>query len=269
MRAFAKRYVAHPAPAKRALPTAALDAASVAGAYQISQREDSNVLRLLALLQEPVVAALPDEQLVISGVSTPLEETAPLVFEAPNDLRIAFGRRSRDSAMTMRNNAMPLAMEWERVPSWLDRRVVLPLVGVSVATAVSTIVLWPVAALRRRRRLRPFGATAQDRREHLAVRLVLISNLAATAAVVGGLLWVATDTTRFSAALDPYLVALYAAGWLSVVGAPLACWVAVRYWRDRVGSRWVRIHHTGLAVAAVIFAWFCLTWRLAGTTLTY
>lgn len=212
---------------------------------------------------------LPDGRLAFSAASVPLEQTAPLVFEGPNDLRTTFQRRTRDGTMTVRVNAMPLAMEWERVPFYLDRRFVIPLMAVSLTVTMLSIALWPLAAFLRRRRRRAFGATAQDRRQHVWVRVVLILNLLVTAALVAGLAWLETDATRFNRTLDPWLLGMYAAAWLSVAGAPRVVWITVRFWRDGVGSRWARVHQTLLAAAVVVFVWFCLTWRLAGTTLNY
>lgn len=50
---------------------------------------------------------------------------------------------------------------------------------------------------------------------------------------------------------------------------PAAGWIAWRFWRDRVGGIGARIHHTLLAVAMILMAWFMVTWRVAGTTLNY
>jgi hypothetical protein len=62
---------------------------------------------------------------------------------------------------------------------------------------------------------------------------------------------------------------IYALAWLGVLGSLSVVWVAWRFWRDGVATRWGRIHHTALAASAVVFAWFALTWRIAGTTLNY
>ena len=65
------------------------------------------------------------------------------------------------------------------------------------------------------------------------------------------------------------LVMIYALGWLGVLGSTSVVWIAWRLWRDGGATRWGRIYHTALAASAVVFAWFVLTWRIAGTTLNY
>jgi membrane protein YdbS with pleckstrin-like domain len=80
---------------------------------------------------------------------------------------------------------------------------------------------------------------------------------------------ISSDLTIFNAALDPLILAFYAFAWLGVVGAVFTLWVAAQLWRNRVGSRWSRIHHTLMAAGSVMLAWFFLTFHLAGTTLNY
>jgi hypothetical protein len=77
------------------------------------------------------------------------------------------------------------------------------------------------------------------------------------------------DLTIFSDALDPMILVLYALAWFGVFGAIPALWAATLFWRNGVGSRWSRIHHSLIAASSVMIAWFFLTFHIAGTTLTY
>ncbi|HEY8926012.1 MAG TPA: hypothetical protein VIU64_16625 [Polyangia bacterium] len=45
--------------------------------------------------------------------------------------------------------------------------------------------------------------------------------------------------------------------------------MAAWFWASRAGGRRARVHHTALAVASLALAWFLVTWRIAGTTLSY
>ena len=75
--------------------------------------------------------------------------------------------------------------------------------------------------------------------------------------------------TIYNEALDPLLLVFYALAWLGVFGAILTVWAATRFWRNGVGSRWSRVHHSLIAASSVMIAWFFLTFHIAGTTLTY
>ncbi len=266
--ALAKRYFQHPQPSHAALPSAAADARAVAGAYQPSQREDSNFLRLSALTEQLVIQPLPDDRIQLAQTRLVLTETAPLVFEGPNDSRMSFNRMP-DGSVAMSFNAVPIAMEWQRVPVGLDRRVAVPAVSASLAVMLATLLLWPLAAAVRRSRQTPFSKLKRDRRDFRLARTVIGIDLLAVLGI-GLIAGIATqDLTRLNASLDPWLVLTYSLAWLGVLGSPIVIWIAWRFWRDGVSSRWGRIHHTLLAAAAVVFAWFAITWRIAGTTLNY
>jgi hypothetical protein len=77
------------------------------------------------------------------------------------------------------------------------------------------------------------------------------------------------DPRILNDSLDPLLLALYALAWIGVLGAIPTVSAAALFWRKGVGSRWSRIHHSLLAASSVMMAWFFLTFRIAGLTLTY
>jgi hypothetical protein len=134
---------------------------------------------------------------------------------------------------------------------------------------LATLLLLPGATATRRRKQRRFSKAERDGRDFCRVRIVSTMDLLALAGV-GLVASIATkDLTRLNPSLDPWLVLIYALAWLGVLGSPIVVWTAWRFWRDGVGSRWARIHHSLLAVAVIVFLWFAVTWRIAGTTLDY
>ena len=264
LEALAHRYFERRFSSPAQLPSAARDARAVAGAYQPSQRADSNFLRLRALGEELVIEPTPDYRIRLAGTGLILTETAPLVFEGPNDVKMAF-HPTANRGLTMSFNAVPIAMEWQRVPLFLDRRFVLSLV---FASLFAPLLLCPVAVVVRWRRPH-FTRLERDHRDLLRVRVVIASDLLAVTGM--GLIAAITtrDLTKLNSSLDPWLTLVYGLAWLGVGGAPMVVWIACRFWRDGVGTQWLRIHQTALAVSAAVFAWFAVTWRIAGTTLNY
>ena len=99
--------------------------------------------------------------------------------------------------------------------------------------------------------------------------MVLLVDAAVIVAAVVLFIRGSIDPTIFNDALDHALVVLYALAWLGVFGAMASLWVATLFWRNGVGSRWSRIHHSLIAASTVMLAWFFLTFRIAGTTLIY
>jgi hypothetical protein len=166
---------------------------------------------------------------------------------------------------------------WQRVPTYMDARVVLPAVAGSVLFALGALLGCPVRRLvRRLRRWRRGELAASEageppslRRARLIARVVLVVQVLTVAAAVALLLAAKRDLTLLSDALDPFVVGLYALAWLGVAGSVPAVAVAAWFWRAGAGGRAARVHHTAAALAAVVLAWFFVTWRIAGTTLVY
>jgi hypothetical protein len=130
------------------------------------------------------------------------------------------------------------------------------------------LLAWPVAALWRRWRKRQWSEDRSDRRIFLAMRLVMLVDLVVIVAIAV-LFVMGSDLTIFNAALDPLLLGLYALAWLGACGAIPAVWIAVRFGRHGIGSRWSRLHHSLMAASSAMLAWFFLTFHIAGTTLNY
>jgi hypothetical protein len=118
-------------------------------------------------------------------------------------------------------------------------------------------------------RKRPWSQDLGDRRYYLAVRVVLLVDAVVIVTSAALFIMGSLDVSILNDALDPPLLALYALGWLGVFGAIPAFWAAIRCWRNGVGGRWSRIHHGLMAASSVMFAWFFVVFRIAGTTLIY
>jgi hypothetical protein len=144
----------------------------------------------------------------------------------------------------------------------------VPALLVSTLVVLLTLLCWPIGALWRYRRKRRWSEDGRDRRDYLAVRLVLLIDAAVIVATVVFFIK-SSDLTIFSDALDPLLLGLYALAWLGVLGAIVTLWAVVRFWRDGVGGRWSRVHHSLMVASSVMIAWFFLAVHIAGATLNY
>jgi CubicO group peptidase (beta-lactamase class C family) len=242
----------------------------VAGIYHSSRRGESSFLRFNDLMAERVVKidgtgnARSYPAIWPFGDGTILKRVAPNLYESPEGGLNAFVDDSGADSYW----AVP-ALYLQRVPWSLDARWIVPAFLVSMVVVVLTLLAWPVAALWRYWRRKRWSEDSGDLRKHLAVRLVLLVDAAAI--VAAGVLFIkgSMDLTMFNDALDPLLLALYALGWLGVFGAVLTLWAATGFWRNGVGSRWSRVHHSLIAASCVMIAWFFLTFNIAGTTLSY
>jgi len=267
--AIAQRFLANP-PEPETRDANLSGNASMAGIYHWSRRAQSSFLRLSDLLSEQVVkvddaggSARLHSAIWPFGTGEVLRRVGEKLYEGPRHTRIAFVDSGSQSYF-----AVP-ALRLQRVPWMLDVRWIGPAVAASTTLLVLTLMSWPVAALWRFWRKKPWSEVRSDRRKHLAVRLVLLVDAAVIVAVVVLFIKGTIDPTIFNDALDQVLVALYALAWLGVIGAMASSWVAALFWRNGVGSRWSRIHHSLIAASTVMIAWLFLTFRIAGTTLIY
>jgi CubicO group peptidase (beta-lactamase class C family) len=246
------------------------DAEAVAGVYQTSRRADSSIVRLGALASEILIRPARDATLRMYGgpfgTGQSFQGMGQRRFRGPGGREIAF---EEVPGQAMQLDIGPPLLQWQRVPWYIDIRLVAPAVIASVLVGLLTLIAWPIGAIVRRRRGQRWSADASVRRCHLAARLVLILQLLALVAVV--VLFVAgtANPTILSDALDPALVVLYGCAWLGGLGGFGTLWIAWQFWRKRIGGRWTRLHHTLIAVSAVTLAWFFLSWHIAGTTLNY
>lgn len=243
--------------------------ASVAGVYQLSRRADSSFLRVCSLVSQRFLKidgagnARSLAAIWPFGEGRLLKHLEPDLYETPDGARNTFVNDGRSESYF----TVP-ALRLQRVPWYLDVRWIAPALIVSMLVVVLTLLAWPVAAQWRRWRKRPWTGSSGVRHQYLAVRLVLLVDTIVIAAT-SALFVMSSDYTIFNAALDPLLIGLYALAWLGVFGALLTLWAATSFWRNGVGGRWLRVHHSLIAGSCVMIAWFFVTFRIAGTTLNY
>jgi CubicO group peptidase (beta-lactamase class C family) len=258
-------------PAANATASGASDTPShnarMAGVYQPSRRAESTFLRLNALLSESLVKFddTGNAHLLLAiwpfGNGVPLKRLGPNLYEGTG--RIAFVDDSATPYLTQP------AIRLQRVPWPLDVRWIAPAMLTSALIILLTTIAWPIASARRWWRKRPWSSDARYRSNFIAARLGIVIDLVVILAAVVLFSVGTAYPTILNDRLDPLLVVLYALAWLGVAGAVPTLWAALLFWRDGVGSRWSRIHHTLIAAASIMCTWFFLTFRFAGTTLSY
>jgi hypothetical protein len=244
--------------------------ARMAGLYHSSRREESSWASVYDLVSQRLVTIDSGGNARLFFALWPFGEGETFrrvgrnLYEGPASTRMAF----MDDAGSEPYVALP-AIRLQRVPWSLDVRWIAPVFVASAAVVVLTVLAWPIAALWRHWRKTRWSQNRSDGRKFLAVRLVLLIDAVVIVATVLLSIKGLIDPTLLDDALDPLIGALYALAWLGILGAMLTVWVAALFWRDGVGSRWSRMHHSLIAASSVMIAWFFLTFHVAGTTLSY
>jgi hypothetical protein len=153
---------------------------------------------------------------------------------------------------------------WWRSPGWL-----LPAVEISFAALFVTTLLWPVAAIVRRRNNLKLDLVGRDERGRM------LSRVAAVAVTCVSLAWLAlftalnSRTAMLGPSLDPWLFLLhlisivgYAGGAIALLWAAAIAWSGSRRWPGRV---WTSV----LAVSAVVMLWMACVYHLTSFTSRY
>ncbi|MBY6240361.1 hypothetical protein [Methylosinus sp. Sm6] len=75
------------------------------------------------------------------------------------------------------------------------------------------------------------------------------------------------DASLLNNSVDPALITIYVLGWLDVIGAAVAVFIDVDFWRRWVGGTWTRLHQSGLVATGLVIAYVFPIFHTAGTTL--
>ena len=153
-------------------------------------------------------------------------------------------------------------MVFERVPWYADGSWLMPMLYVSLAALLLTVLLWPVTALVRRRYRAPLAL------EPAALRAYRWSKIGAILILAGLALWglivmmILKDTGNLSSALDPLLWFAQLFGVVAFFGGLLLMlWNLRSVWRGK--RRWpAKTWSIVLAVSALTVLWIALAFKL-------
>ena len=270
---FLDRYFPYQPPAGAQVPNAAQDAQSISGHYIVSRRSQTTILKVLTVAGETKVFTNDDGSISVSdlkdlnGEPKKFREIAPLLFRDVNgqDL-IGF---KHDSSGNWRMAIDFPFMVFERA-SWLDNSVFnIPLIVTSLAIILLTLLLWPIAALVRKRYSQKLVLTPQQNRLRLLVRLACLADLIFFAAFALFLTQAFKDIGLLSPKYNGWLRLIQIVGWLGVIGTILALVNAYQSWRQPDRWLWSRIGDTLIALACVGVVWFVFTWNMLHWSLVY
>ncbi len=255
--------------------TALADAQTLAGYYDNSRRVETSFLSLTGLIS-PIHVTVGEDGTVgfsllhgINGAERHYHEVEPFVWVDPNSgwrlaAKVVDGRVARFSV----DEISPF-MVLERVPWWRNPAWLLPAAGAAFGACLLTAVLWPIAAIVRRRYRMPLGLTGRDEKGHLLSRAAAV---AITLVTVGWATMIALGLSHLEylgPGLDPILFVMHA---LSVAaylgGAALLVWAAYVAWA--APRRWyARLWNTALGLSGLMVLWTACAFHLMSFRTTY
>jgi len=271
---FADRYFPAPLPAITAAPDAGASSQVVTGRYAASRRAETTFFKLFTLLGQASIAPNEKGAITVPGLNDlngqPKEwhEVAPLVWResaGPEHVAVkADGNRVQMlSADEVGGILVLLPVPWQQSGAWI-----LPVVGVACAILVLTVLAWPIAAWRRRRRSIPLGLSPRELSIYRIARIVALIDVVFLAGWMGIVSAGSSDLAAYDGRLDTWFYVLHILGLVGAVGAIVALWNG---WLAIAGKRGWRAMtwNVGLAASCVAVSWFAFAFNLIRFTLKY
>jgi CubicO group peptidase (beta-lactamase class C family) len=272
--AFMDRYFPAPSSSEpQTLASAAADAKSVAGSYNISRRFETNLLSITSLLDQAKIKADPKDNTIFidalkgeNGQTKHFREIAPMVFRNVN---------GKDKIAFAENNGQRVAyidypfMLFQPVEGVLDHQGFNYFIIIfAIAVIVLTILLWPISWALRKHYGKPLildAGVLKWRRYLRIVCLIDIAFLIFLAVLVQGL----QKPGGLGSSGDFKIHLMQIIGVLGGFGAIVAILGAVKSWGDQTQWFWYKLWNTLLAAGCVFFFWFIWHWHLLNFDLHY
>jgi hypothetical protein len=275
IRAFLDRYFPDPAAAPPDVDpkVAQADGRAVSGLYTTSRRSDSTFLKIAAILGQYGVHSDEKGILTIEGNKNlrgslkRWREIGPLLYHEVDGPGLIAFRRNEKGVVTELISS-PITLE-QRVTGLASKTLILPLIGGSLALLIVTLLLWPVAAVIRKRYARPLPLSPGDRLLFRFSRIVCILEISCIALVGLPMSRADSNVSYIGDGLDPWLFASHVTGWLAAIGLIVLVIAAVRFWKAPDLGWWARVHATLLLLASVAFMTFAWHGHLLSPSLKF
>src|SRR5262249_18039282 len=203
-----------------------------------------------------------------SGELKQWHEIAPLVYQETDGWeRIGF---RRDASGTVREMLpFPAIYEGQRVAWHESKGFIGWVIGGNLVLAFLTVLLWPIAAVIRKRYKRPLFTTKTDRVLFLLSRIVCLGELIFILVPVIALSQGLEHCVIFGDAINPWLKALHIFGWLLMAGIVLLIIAAARFAKLPGHGLWFRAHAILLAIGGIAFGLFAWQYHLLDMSLRF
>ena len=255
--------------------TAAAHAKLMAGYYESSRRAETSFVSILGFASPFKLSVDKDGFLTApsfkgrNGAPRRYREVAPFVWRDVDSgwrlaAKVVDGHVQRFSIDEISPFTVYEPVRWWRSASWL-----VPSVEIGFAALLVTTLLWPIAAIVRRRNHLKLALVGRDERGRV------LSRIGAAAVTLVSLGWLAlfmllsARTGLLGPGLDPLLFLMhllsilgYVGGAIVLIWAATIAWTGKRSWPGRV---WTSV----LAVSGVVMLWMAWVYHLTSFTSRY
>jgi Beta-lactamase len=264
-----------PAPEQPTTSTALEHARLAAGEYEMSRRPTGDFMKALYLIGRASIKANEDGTIETpaflsfrDGRPQTWREIAPFVWrEVGGRTRLNMNVVSGRVTAWLPDNVSGVVLE--RVPLLRSAALNVPILGVATGALVITTLLWPIAAIVRRRHGRTLALGVRAGRAHRLTRLAAALGVMYVVAWLALVASAASASAPFNVGFDPWIRLVQAIGLLCVAGTVVAAWNAGLTWSTGRRSAWAKAWSVVLAFALADLAWFSFAFGLLSVHLNY
>lgn len=175
----------------------------------------------------------------------------------------------QETLIFKRNQSGSMELIWpfpftsfQRVGPWENKRLLLPVLGISLLIMLLTLVLSPVAWLVRRHYGHKLELTPMERRMRISVRIVFALDLFFIAAMLGLVVYASTHFEFLSDRGNTWFHLAQVIGVLGAIGTLVVLYNAIQSWRNREKRIWGKLQATLFVLVCFGFLWFAFAGNL-------
>jgi CubicO group peptidase (beta-lactamase class C family) len=264
--AFLDRYFPYTVSSLPTVNSAKEDAKAVSGQYTLSRRSETSFLKTASLLGEFTVTPAKEGMIVVAELTAPngkpkqWREVAPMTF-------LEEGGQDKLIFKPDQNKRLQMILPYpfftgQTVGLYESKKILLPVIGVSLLIMLLTILLWPVAWFVRKHYDYKLDLTPAERLLRLSVRIVLVLDLIFVAAITGLVFYGLSHLWIFSDRGNIWFWLVQLVGLVGVAGTLVVLYNAIHSWRNQRKRIWGKLQATILVLACLGFIWFALAGNL-------
>jgi hypothetical protein len=270
--AFLDRYFPYTTPSGQAIASASQDAQAVSGSYMLSRRSEYSFLRTASVLGQFTVAPAEGGTIEVAQLTNPngkpkrWREMAAMTF-------VEEGGQDKLIFKPDQNGRMQLVLPYpffvgQRVGLVDNGKILLPVVGTSLAIMLLAVLFWPIAWFVRRHYGQKLELSGAEWLLRLGVRIVFALNLIFVTALIALVIYGLSHLGIFSDRGNVWFRLIQVVGLIGALGTLVVFFNAVHAWLSKRRRIWGKLQATVFALACLGFLWLVFVGnllRFAGT----
>jgi len=270
--AFLDRYYPYAAPATLSA-TAKDDAKAVSGTYVLSRRSDTSFLKTASLVGQFTVSAVGDGDIEVPQLTGPngkpkrWQGVGPMTFQERNGQDKLIFKPDQNGQMQM---VLPYPFfVGQRIGVLQNGKLLLTVMGLSLAFMLLTLILWPVTWFVRRHYGHKLELTGRERFLRILVRLVFALDLIFIAALFALVTYGLTHLEIFSDRGTVWFRIIQIIGIVGAAGTVIVLFNALITWGSSRRSLWLKLQATLMLLACIGVLWFAFAGNLLRFSSSY